>query len=193
MELVIKSDWLYVFDDVLTPEECEEIINLSEDNMKKSTTVGEEVEGYRTSWNTFLAKERKEEIILKTNLITEVLTSLPIKNQEDICVVRYEKGEEYKEHFDWLVEDNSQEGKDELKRGGDRVFSVMFYLSEDFEEGGTLFLGPNIEVKPKTGRCVIWRNYLNGEPNRDSKHAGLPVKNGIKYIAVKWVRQNEFI
>ena len=192
MELVIKSDWLYVFDNVLTPEECKEIMDMAEDTMEKSRTVGEIIEGYRTSSNTFLDKNLETGIIQKTNLITQVLTELPLENQESICVVKYLKGEEYKQHYDYLIDDDSEEGKSELARGGDRLYTVMFYLNDDFEEGGTLFVEPNIEVRPKTGRCVIWKNYLEGKPNTLSQHAGLPIKEGIKYIGVKWVRQNEF-
>ena len=132
-------------------------------------------------------------LIQSINLITQVLTELPTENQEDICVVKYLEGEEYKKHCDFMVGNDTEEGKFELARGGDRVFTVMFYLNDNFEDGGTLFLQPNIEVRPKTGRCVIWKNYLNGEPNHKSMHAGLPVKNGIKHIGVKWIRQNKFI
>lgn len=92
-----------------------------------------------------------------------------------------------------MAGNQTEEGKAEMARGGDRMFSVMFYLNDDFEEGGTLFVTPNIEVRPKTGRCVIWKNYLGGKPNAQSMHAGLPVKEGIKYIGVKWVRENKFV
>ena len=36
----------------------------------------------------------------------------------------------------------------------------MFYLNDNFEGGGTLFVEPNIEVRPKTGRCVVWKNLF---------------------------------
>ena len=54
----------------------------------------------------------------------------------------------------------------------------------------------NLKIAPKTGRCIVWQNIflLNilGEPeisyNEDSLHAGLPVINGEKWIATKWIR-----
>ena len=197
MELVLKSDWLYVLDNVLTPEECKEIIDYSNPYMQESETVGKDIENYRTSTNHFINRWVDKEFVKKINLVTEILTELPSENQEDICVVKYNKGQEYKVHHDFLdhglSEDHQdQETKNELKRGGDRVYTVMFYLNDDILEGGTLFTDPNIEIRPKTGRCVVWKNYLDGKPNYKSQHAGLPVKEGIKYIAVKWVRRNEF-
>jgi len=195
MELVLKSDWLYVMDNVLTPEECKKVIEIGEKYMEKSTTMGEYKEGYRTSSNAYVSNRYDDPIIQKINLVTEVLTELPQDNQEELCIVRYDQGQEYKVHHDFLdtTFDNDEETKNELARGGDREITVMFCLNDDMEEGGTLFTNPNIEIRPKTGRCVIWKNYLNGKPNWNSEHAGLPVKNGLKYIAVKWVRKNEFL
>ena len=193
MELIIKSDWLYVMDNVLTSEQCKELIEMAAPTMNDSTTVGTVIEGYRTSSNTYLSKDMDNKLIQAINLITEVLTELPTENQEDICIVKYLEGEEYKKHCDFMAGNQTEEGKAEMDRGGDRVFTVMFYLNDDFEEGGTLFVTPNIEVKPKTGRCVIWKNYLDGKPNQKSMHAGLPVKEGIKYIGVKWIRENKFV
>tara|TARA_R110001583_G_scaffold155567_1_gene307236 strand:- start:6429 stop:7010 length:582 start_codon:yes stop_codon:yes gene_type:complete len=193
MELVLKSDWLYVMDNVLTTEECEELISMGTPSMGDSSTVGKIIEGYRTSSNTYISKEIDNKMIQKINLVTEGLTELPTENQEDICVVKYLEGEEYKQHFDYMYGNQSEEGKAEMDRGGDRIFTVMFYLNDNFEGGGTLFVEPNIEVRPKTGRCVVWKNYLDGKPNTRSMHAGLPVDGGIKYIGVKWVRINKFI
>jgi prolyl 4-hydroxylase len=112
--------------------------------------------------------------------------------------VRYEEGEEYKVHQDYLDHTgsgrtNDDETQKELSRGGDRAYTVMFYLNDDIEEGGTFFTSPGIEIRPKTGRCVVWKNYIDGKVNTRSSHAGLPVKKGLKYIAVKWVRINKFV
>jgi len=191
MEIVIKSDWLYVMDNVLTPEECKDIIENGNPTMEKSTVVGQRIKGYRTSSNTFIPNNSTP-LMERISVITEILTETPSVNQEDLCVVKYDDGEEYKPHFDYFTGQSHEEAKAEEARGGDRTHTVMFYLNDDFEEGGTLFLEPNIEVRPKTGRCVIWKNYLDGKPNTKSMHAGLPVKTGVKYIGVKWIRRNEF-
>ena len=139
MELIIKSDWLYVMDNVLTPEQCKELMDIAEDKMHRSTTIGKEITGYRTSSNCYLPKDSEDEVVKITNTITEYLTDLPIENQEDICIVKYNKGEEYKEHYDWLVDDPSDEGKMEMLRGGDRMYTVMFYLNDGFEDIGESF------------------------------------------------------
>ena len=113
MELVLKSDWLYVMDNVLTPEECKKVIEIGEKYMEKSTTMGEYKEGYRTSSNAYVSNRYDDPIIQKINLVTEVLTELPQDNQEELCIVRYDQGQEYKVHHDFL----------------DTTFDIYFHFS----------------------------------------------------------------
>jgi len=88
MELVLKSDWLYVMDNVLTPEECEEVIVTAESLMKKSTTIGEDIKDYRTSSNAYIDEDTEIPALKKINLETEMLTELPLENQEHTSVVK---------------------------------------------------------------------------------------------------------
>jgi len=190
MELVLKTHWLYVLDNVLTDEECDELIKESETSMEKSGTVGEKIDGYRTSFNTFISKHNKElNSIKEMNLITQTLTETKLNQHEDVCIVRYEQGQEYKAHHDYFCKKTMSE---EWERGGDRIFSLLFFLNDDIEGGGTIFTNFNLEIRPKKGRLILWRNYLNGEQNKDSKHAGMPVVSGVKYVAVKWIREKKF-
>ena len=181
MELVLKTHWLYVLDNVLTDEECDELIKESETSMEKSGTVGEKIDGY---------KHNKElNSIKEMNLITQTLTETKLNQHEDVCIVRYEQGQEYKAHHDYFCKKTMSE---EWERGGDRIFSLLFFLNDDIEGGGTIFTNFNLEIRPKKGRLILWRNYLNGEQNKDSKHAGMPVVSGVKYVAVKWIREKKF-
>jgi prolyl 4-hydroxylase len=189
MELVLKTKWLYVMDNVLTDQECDELINESEESMYKSGTVGVERKNYRTSFNTFLSKTRDLDSIKETNLITQTLTDTDIETHESLCIIRYEEGQEYKAHHDYFCKETMSE---ELKRGGDRIFTLLFFLNDGFEGGGTIFTKLGLEIRPKKGRLILWRNYLDGEQNVMSKHAGMPVLKGKKYVAVKWIRENKF-
>jgi prolyl 4-hydroxylase len=52
----------------------------------------------------------------------------------------------------------------------------------------------NITIKPEKNKMVIWDNLNQDESlNYDSLHAGLPVKSGVKYIAIIWIRKNQFV
>ena len=190
MELVLKTNWLYVMDNVLTDEECDELINESDVNMKKSGVVGEKREGYRTSFNTFISNDKELNSIKELNLITQTLTDTELETHESLCIVRYTEGQEYKAHHDYFCKETMSE---QLKRGGDRMFSLLFFLNDDFEGGGTIFTKMGLEIRPKKGRVILWKNYVDGEQNIMSEHAGMPVTKGKKYVGVKWVRENKFI
>ena len=47
------------------------------------------------------------------------------------------------------------------------------------------------EINPL--KLVIWDNMLEGKIYQEGHHAGLPVKTGIKYIAVIFIREKDFV
>ena len=118
-------------------------------------------------------------------------SGLPVENQEEIHIVKYEIGGEYKPHHDFfhVTEDYAAE---HIANGGNRIKSALIYLNDDFEGGETEFPELNIIVKPELGKLVIWDNMVDGKLDYTSIHAGLPVKSGIKYIAVVFIRENNF-
>ena len=59
-----------------------------------------------------------------------------------------------------------------------RKISVIIYLTEDFEGGGTAF--PHVTHKPKSGYALIFPS------NWCYPHAGEPVEDGVKRVAVTW-------
>ena len=90
--------------------------------------------------------------------------------RESIQVLQYEKNQEYKFHHDAA----DQKEKIEFYR----TISVIVYLTNDFEGGGTLF--PHMRYKPKPGYALIFPS------NWCYPHAGEPVTEGIKRVAVTW-------
>jgi prolyl 4-hydroxylase len=77
-------------------------------------------------------------------------------------------------------------------RGGNRICTVLMYLSDVEEGGGTGFPNVGITVMPKKGRVLVFYNCLPGQPGRpDVKalHAGTPVISGVKWAVNKWCRQ----
>ena len=61
-----------------------------------------------------------------------------------------------------------------------RYLAFLFYLNDDFAGGQTLFW-PNIKVTPIKGSVVIF------PPNWMYPHAGLPVRDGDKYILTSYL------
>jgi prolyl 4-hydroxylase len=175
----------------LSYEECDNLISLASDTFDEVGVLGESIEGYRVAKGAWLDEEHGDVVIKYRDLISET-TKLPKINMESIHVVKYSVGEEYKDHHDFF-HPGEEYYEDEVNRGGQRLKTALVYLNDDFEGGETNFPNLNIKVDPKKGKLVLWDNIKDdGSLDYDSLHAGLPVKSGYKYIAVIWIRENEF-
>lgn len=175
---------------LISDHDCDEMIEIAESQFTKATTLGNDNDNYRVALFTWIY--RNVPIAIKLREITSLETGLPIDNMEDLHIVKYEVGGEYKKHHDFFHPgENYYESC--MVRGGQRVKSVLFYLNDDFEGGETVFPKLNMKVKPVKNKMVIWDNLNeDGTLDHDSIHAGLPVTKGVKYIAVIWIRENIF-
>lgn len=86
----------------------------------------------------------------------------------EFSMVRYQAGGHYLPHVD---------------NGGElafRVFSVVCYLNDDFDGGGTDFPNLGMTVTPRAGMAIAFPSeYL---------HAALPVVAGTKQVLICWLR-----
>lgn len=180
-----------VYDDFISTEDCNRLIQLSQDRFIKSQVFDSEkpfTEG-RTSESAYLTIN-DETIDLLKQKCSELL-EIPVSHFEDFQCVSYQLGQEYQNHFD-TYDNKTEEGRKEIEKNGQRQYTILAYLNDDFEGGGTHFPRLDLVLKPKKGRVVIFKNI---EENRTvietSLHAGLPVSNGRKYALNIWVRDQE--
>lgn len=98
---------------------------------------------------------------------------------EPLHILRYEGGQEYRPHLDALPDAANQ-----------RVWTCILYLNADYAGGETDFPALGMKVRGRTGDALLYRNVLeDGGPAPLSRHAGLPVTAGAKWIATRWIRQ----
>ncbi len=191
---VMASPRVVVFGGLLSDDECDALIAAAKPRMSRSLTVatqtgGEEVNADRTSQGMFF--QRGENALVKRieSRIAK-LVNWPVQNGEGIQVLQYVPGTEYKPHYDYF--DPKEPGTPTiLKRGGQRVGTVVMYLSEPEKGGGTTFPNVFLEVAPKRGNAVFF-SYERAHPSTKTLHGGAPVIAGEKWIATKWLREGEF-
>ena len=181
---------IQIIDYQITQNECQELIDMGSENLTNASTLGAVIENYRVAENTWIYS--KTELTGKIKKLISDKTGLPTEHQEQIHVVKYNVGGEYKTHHDFF-HPNTDYYDDTMKSGGQRVYSCLFYLNDGFEGGETEFPIKKIKVTPKTGRLLIWSNINpDGKLDDESLHAGLPVISGTKWIAIIWVREKSF-
>lgn len=184
---------IYEYPDILSDQQCNEIILLAEPHISNSTVIGEngndEPDNRRTSQNTFLSRTHKvvQDIYDKLSKIIGIDSD----HFEQLQVVRYEPGQKYEAHWDACYE----EGKcDEfIKQGGQRYATFLLYLNDDFTDGETEFPYRNIKIKPVKGKAALFFNLEKDNKTKldDSFHAGLPPTSGIKWLCNVWIRLNK--
>ena len=182
-----------VLDNVLSHEECDEIIRRSLDKMQRSGTVdpltGEnKIVDERTSEGTFFERHADEFISRIDRRISEAL-NWPDSHGEGLQVLHYLVGGEYKPHFDHFPFEEAGSYR-HLLLGGQRVSTLVMYLNEVEEGGATIFPEASLEVVPKKGSAVYFE-YTNslGQSDPLSLHGGAPVVRGEKWIMTKWMHQ----
>ena len=119
------------------------------------------------------------------------LLGWPLENGEGLQVLRYGPGAEYKPHYDYF--DPAEPGTASiLARGGQRVATLIMYLQEPDQGGATVFPDLRLQVVPRRGSAVFF-SYSQAHPCSQSLHGGMPVLAGEKWIATKWLREDEFV
>jgi len=183
-----------VFGGLLSDEECDGLIELAKPRLARSLTVetktgGEEVNQDRTS-NGMFFQRGETGLIQRIEARIARLVDWPEENGEGLQVLHYVPGAEYKPHYDYF--DPAEAGTPSiLKRGGQRVATLIMYLGEPEKGGGTIFPDVQLEEAPKRGNGVFF-SYDRPHPSTRSLHGGTPVLAGEKWIATKWLRERRF-
>jgi len=175
----------------LSPEECQALMAVAGKKMQKSGLLGFQRDNYRTSSGAWLARKDLPAVTGKIRQLVCAITGLPPENQEPVQVLHYALGQAYLPHQDFW-HPNTDYYAQQMARGGQRAWSVMIYLNDVPRGGGTEFPDVDIHVTAERGKVLAWRNIVDGELNYDSLHAGLPVEEGEKWVAVTWVRELPF-
>ena len=148
---------IYIEENYITPEECEEFIKLSKDNQKPipygDPTRGGDTYLTNVEWKNHGASYHGGDIdVVVPSLENKVVTSVNKLcesfdneiNLDYVGVVRWPVGTFMKPH----VDDNNIHNPD--------VFAAMLYLNDDFQGGHTLF--EQYDIKPEVGKLIVFSN-----------------------------------
>jgi prolyl 4-hydroxylase len=202
VDALVASPRLAVLSGLLSTAECEALIAAASALMTPSLViddrnVGNTADDTRTSSGMHFplgASTVADEIQRR---IMSVI-GLPIDRAEPLQVLRYGPGEEYVPHFDFFDVDEStgtmgDERATTVSRFGQRVATMICYLSAVESGGATVFPEIGLEVRPLPGRAVYF-TYLDEDGVLDyrSLHGGAPVDAGEKWIVTQWCRQRPY-
>jgi len=190
----VQHPRVVVFGNLLGADECQAIIEAARPRMARSETVAESAEGSevnaaRTSRGMFFERGELPVIAALEARIAKLLR-WPVQNGEGLQVLHYQPGAEYQPHYDYFDAKHASTPSI-LKRGGQRVATLVMYLNTPTRGGATTFPDIKMAVQPVQGHAAFF-SYAQPDPSSLSLHGGAPVLEGEKWVATKWLRQGKF-
>ena len=194
--MTLNNPRIVLFGNLLSHEECDEMIAQSRDRVEPSTVVnratgGHDLHAARTSYGTAF-KRKENDLIRRIEKRISALLDCPESQGEPIQILNYAPGAEYKPHMDFF--DPKYPGnKRFLAMGGQRFGTVIMYLNDVELGGSTVFSRIGLDVLPRKGHALFF-NYANtkGWLDENTQHGGRPVLEGEKWIATKWLRLEDY-
>ena len=192
--MTMRNPRVVVLGNLMTHDECDELIALARERLARSETVvtstgASEVNVARTSDGMFFGRGENA-LCARIEARIGALLGWPIENGEGLQILRYRPGAEYKPHYDYF--DPGQPGTPTiLKRGGQRVATLVTYLNTPALGGATVFPDVHLDVAPVKGNAVFF-SYARPLPSTRTLHGGAPVIEGEKWVATKWLRVGRF-
>lgn len=172
MSNINETSEIYLIDNFLSDEECDELIAKSEGIGFAEAKVN--VDGGQTIMKMIRDNERilYEDPTyatvfwerLKAYIKPEIGNSYAIGLNELFRFYKYSPGQRFKMHRDGRYERNETEFS---------YYTFMIYLNDDYEGGQTKFHSGEF-VSPKKGTALIFEHSL--------RHEGEKLINGIKYV-----------
>jgi len=143
IERVSWEPRVFVYHNLLMPEECDQIIAHAGTDVSRSLVVatkgGSAESEWRTSKGVFLTRQYMEKSPLLRTVEKRIAewTQIPVENGEAFYLLRYEKGQQYRPHHDFFSNDES--GKQFIGTSGNRFATVLTYLKTPDDGGETHF------------------------------------------------------
>ena len=172
-QILSTSPRLEVHTAFMSDAEAAEVLALTHNRFNRSSVVQEGTgiqlaDPARTSYSVYLA-HGETPLIRTLEGRAAALVGLPVQNLECLQVVRYQHGQFYKPHFDYLPVTA------DVQVNGQRQATLFAYLNDlPVEEtgGGTYFPVLQQTVRPKLGNAALWMNVANGEVDPRTLHGG---------------------
>jgi len=175
------SDWIKIYDDMISDDLAERLVSLHENNQN----------------NLEYQKESYRRCQIYTGMVNKPIYQ-EFKNKMRDVLLRYKQeiGNTNLHHLKCLETPNiiryipnDPDGKNYFHphsdtwcmRTASRQLSIILYLNDVEEGGGTTFTDLNMTVQPKKGRLLVFPSFYT------FTHQGEAPISGPKYIVVSWI------
>lgn len=146
-----------VFRDVINDDEIDRIKDLASPKLARATvqnsqTGALETAAYRISKSAWL-KGTDDEVVDRINRRMNLMTNLEMETAEELQIANYGIGGHYDPHYDFARKEETRAFSD--LGTGNRIATVLFYMSEVEFGGGTVFTELKNSILPSKVNLII--------------------------------------
>ena len=177
--------------------ECAEIANAARMHLMPSFIVEEDgsltKHNVRTSYEVRLRAGIRNIVVQAIEQRMATWSHFPVENAEYPLVLHYQDSQSFEQHYDYFIPEEFIMGEGPLEFGGQRIATQLVYLNEQFEGGETRFDRTEHVLTPERGMCMLFFNTSpDGNVDPYSRHTGVGVTAGEKWILSRWIREIPF-
>ncbi|XP_041984197.1 prolyl 4-hydroxylase subunit alpha-1-like isoform X2 [Aricia agestis] len=189
MEYKYRDPDIVLFHEVLSDSEIEHLKELAQPRFRRATVhdpkTGKLVPAhYRISKSGWL-RDDESPVVARVSRRVRDITGLDLATAEELQVVNYGIGGHYEPHFDFARQETAF-----TEHQGNRIATVLFYMSDVAQGGATVFTELGLSLFPVRGAAAVWLNlHASGEGDLATRHAACPVLRGSKWVCNKWIHQ----
>ena len=180
------SSLYWKWENAITPERCQEIIDSAGDTFEKAV-IGNENRAEDKTRKTNIHWSEDQELFdmvghYGASANRQGQWNLQTSAMESIQIGQYPTGGHYNWHVDGLGIEPTHAPDNEFLHGKTRKISFVLWLNDDFEGGEFEFHKSHTKdnvIRPSTGTIVLFPSWV--------MHRVKPVKKGTRYSAVTWL------
>ena len=185
-EVISDQPRIRIFRQLFTPTECDYLLKVAEGLYRPSmvSTAARPLvrDPIRTSDGATLHWLVEDPAVHALLRRIGKATGTDASQGEASQVLRYQPGQEYKPHYDYVRASDNQ-----------RIVTALVWLNEDYQGGETAFLRTGQKLRGRKGDAVVfWNSLEDGSIDPLTEHAGLPVQRGTKLLFNRWIRASRW-
>jgi len=187
---IISADpYIALYEGLFSAAECKYLAVLGAPWLEKAAILdlsgqGRTDEKVRDAHSCSIPNLAEDLIVQAINRCIAAATGTQAGWGEPLNILKYTPGQQYKPHHDGTGSDNVSV----------RTLTALIWLNDQFEGGETDFPKINVRVRGAVGDMLVFKNVCdNGEFDERMIHAGLPVTQGVKWMASRWIRTEDYL
>ena len=187
-KIISQDPYIALYPGLFSAAECKYLAVLAAPWLEKAMVNAEGDEthfkGARDADSSAIAHLSEDLVVQRINRIIAAATCTNPEWGEPLNVLRYKPGQQYRPHHDGRGSGD----------GPMRIMTALIWLNEQFDGGETELPSLNIRVRGGVGDMLVFRN-VHDDGSQDDRliHAGLPVTQGVKWMASRWIRGADFL